>query len=157
VSRSGAALQGGLPSDGKLSCWGCDTSCSQRFECAACLEIYRDRATKAANDCASLPRRLRAHLGRQASRGAVGTDSDWAACCAGWERAFFCRESCFQAHWCVAPGPAARAAGRDGRSSRAEHAKRHGPSSFGPCRQDTRTHNFAGAPSAPPAARAARS
>ena len=28
---------------------------------------------------------------------------------------------------------------------RAEHAKRHGPSSFGPCRQDSRTHKFAGA------------
>ncbi len=51
VSRSGVALKGGLPVDGKLTCFGCDASCSARLECAQCLEIYRARAVVAARDC----------------------------------------------------------------------------------------------------------
>lgn len=52
VSRSGAALRGGLPADGQLSCFGCDSPCAGRYECAQCLEIYRARAVVAARDCA---------------------------------------------------------------------------------------------------------
>merc|ERR1712176_1172834 len=51
-TRKGQKMVQGRPTDGIFYCRGCDTVCPEkdRFECCQCLEIYRDRAKKAAYD-----------------------------------------------------------------------------------------------------------
>ena len=53
VSRHGVKLVDGLPVDGRLRCWACDTpvlSCPARLECVPCLEIFRARANVLGHD-----------------------------------------------------------------------------------------------------------
>jgi len=158
VSRSGAALKRGVPADGRVQCWACDAPCAQRFECAACLEIYRDRATKAANDCARPETDCAVEPGAEASARDDATtrlqaDSDAARRVGA--RLLLPRVVLPGALVRASAGAFVRGFPRSGPhgerarwrppSRRAEHSKRHGPSSFGPCRQDARTHTFAGA------------
>lgn len=48
--KHGEKIAFGVPIDGNLLCFGCGTACSDRYECCQCLEIYRDRAKRAAHD-----------------------------------------------------------------------------------------------------------
>lgn len=89
--KHGTRLKRGLPQDDVYLCYGCAKTTTAKLECCQCLEIFRERASCAAND--------------------------------DWERAFFCSNDCYIKHW-------------------EEHKERHGPSTSGPTKLDSRIHQF---------------
>ena len=47
TGRHGDVLKNGAPADhGKIRCWGCDARTTAQLECAQCLEIMKERASR---------------------------------------------------------------------------------------------------------------
>eukprot|EP00239_Pterosperma_sp_CCMP1384_P000544 CAMPEP_0197852972 /NCGR_PEP_ID=MMETSP1438-20131217/21861_1 /TAXON_ID=1461541 /ORGANISM="Pterosperma sp., Strain CCMP1384" /LENGTH=156 /DNA_ID=CAMNT_0043467227 /DNA_START=194 /DNA_END=661 /DNA_ORIENTATION=+ len=50
LNKYGQEIKAGMPKDSKLLCCGCGIPVSLQYECCQCLEIFRDRALRTAND-----------------------------------------------------------------------------------------------------------